>query len=221
MADRRTTLHDRIALAEGWLDRARQQLEDGRVAHGALTLMLAEAELQRAREARLPVLLAAARRRPRPPLWRSAALGLGVAVAMLGAVALMAMRTPPVADAHDGPTIVRLSGASGQMLRMVTIPSPAPEPLVVERTVIRSVVVRVPVREATRDRPPARPPAVSAPAAAVSPGAPPAAVVPPPAGPVPASVTPVTPPAPTLLSEAEVIDLVLAAERSLRRSASQ
>ncbi|MDR7485868.1 MAG: hypothetical protein QN187_11115 [Armatimonadota bacterium] len=218
MADGRTTLHERIAFAEGWLDRARQQLEDGRVAHGALTLMLAEAELRRAREARLPALLAAARRRPRTSRGRSyAALGVGLAVAMLGAMALTAMRTPPVADAHDGPIILRLSDASGQMLRMVTIPSPAPEPLVVERRVIRSVVVRVPVGEATRDTPPARPTA----APAVSPAAPPAAVLPPPSGPVPPSVTPVTPPAPTLLSEADVIDLVLAAERSLRRSANQ
>ncbi|MDR7418820.1 MAG: hypothetical protein QN178_07900 [Armatimonadota bacterium] len=219
MNEQRITLTDRIAYAEDWLDRARRRLNDGEVAEGALALVLAEAELQRAREANGAGCVTAGAG-PRKSWIAWTALGtLGLAAAV--AVATVVLLHPSLpGDPSDAAPVVRLSAATGEMLHLVTPPEPA-----VERTVVepRVVHVRVPV-----------PVPVAVPVVTAQPVVPvvkaPAPVRPEPATaradapPVPApAVAPAsTPPVATLsLTDAEVIDMVLAAERSLRRTGNQ
>jgi hypothetical protein len=219
MDDRGTTLTERITFAEDWLDRARLQIENGRVERGALTLLLAEAELQRARETGLPA--PAGSRLPRSGAWTAwVAFGaLAVAAAILAFTFAVASPLEPV-DAHvPALEIVQLSPATGDMLRIVTVPGP-----VVERTVVQSKIVRVavpvpaaaPVRQQAAPSlasPPQSVPSrrVAAPSARVAPVVPAPQVAVPPA---PAVTT-------AVLSDAEVIEMVLAAERSLRRTGNQ
>lgn len=199
-------LTERISFAEGWLARARQQVEAGHHERGMITLVLAAAEVRLAREAGTPTV------RPQPdgralPGWIAAGM------ATLSAATLIFMVVPRAVgptDVHSGqaPPVVVLSGGTGAMLNLVTAPPPA-----TERTVTRTIIVRVPVKvtEGTaRQAAPAS--AADRPAARHVPAGLP---LPPPAPAVAASSTA---PQPALLSEADVIELVLAAERSLRRS---
>jgi hypothetical protein len=226
--DKRTiTLTERIVFAEDWLDRARRQLQQGEVAGGALAMLLAEAELCRARETGLRVPTVPPQTGARS--WRSwagfAALACG---GILLAFVLAAVSPPqPGGLAQPVAPALRLAPGTGELLRMVTVPEPA-----IERTIVRSRVIRIPVP------PPAPGPRGATPASAASaPATPASAAAPPlperrspPVAPAPApqaasAVIPVlaTPPAPAaaVLSEAEVIDMVLAAERSLRRAGNQ
>jgi hypothetical protein len=213
MTTRDARLTERIGYAENWLGRARQRIEEGEVTHGTLALLLAEAELHRAREVDLPPSAGPAVR----PWAAWAAVGALTLAAAVVVITLMLPHgwAPPDAGQHLAPAVVRLSAGTGQMLHLVTVPEPP-----VERTVVQSQIVRVRVPvpvEIRRESPPA----VAAPA-------PPAPVhAPPPARPVPAAPvaappavsSPVPVPAPAaVLSEAEVIDMVLAAERTLRQT---
>ncbi|MDR7456986.1 MAG: hypothetical protein QN125_06835 [Armatimonadota bacterium] len=206
MDARRTTLAERIGFAEDWVVRARRQIQDGDLVHGTLTLLLAQAELRRARE------VGTTRQAPARP-WAVVALGIAVAAAV--AVVEFPGHAPLSAQT-EAPIIVALPDRTGALLQLVTVPEPAAP---VEQVIVRAVA-------------PARPPA-PAPAPALrseaashvgvrsQPVAPPAPV--PAAAPV--SAAPAASPAPasdaTLLSAADVIDLVLAAERSLRRPADR
>lgn len=198
-------LTERISFAEGWLARARQQVETGHHERGMLTLVLAAAEVRLAREAGGPTV------RPQPE-GRALSGWIATGVATLCAAALVFLVVPRVdgpADVHSGqaPPVVVLSGGTGAKLDLVTAPPPA-----VERTVTRTIFVRVPVmvkESAARQAAPAS--AVSRPAVRHAPAGP---LLPPPA---PAVAVGSTAPPPVLLSEADVIELVLAAERSLRR----
>lgn len=213
MEDHKTALTERIAFAEGWLVRARRQVQDGDQTRGVLTLMLAEAEVHRARE------LGAITADPgasRPAVARGAMVALAAAAALIGATVGVWRPAGPAAArdsaARDGirPPIVVLAGGTGSMLRMVQARE-AP----VERTVVRSVILRV---TASPSQAPASLAALPTPAAPVPVThlAPPRPESRPVAAPLEAA-----PSAPALLSEADLIDLVLAAERSLRRSANQ
>ncbi len=222
MEDRRAVLTDRITFAEDWLARARRQVQDGHRTRGVLTLMLAEAEVHRARELGMH---GAGSPSPRRAWLRVAALVAavgGVAVGVWhpfapgGPAGPLALRD---AAAHEtsSPPVVVLEGGTGALLRLVQAPD-AP----VERTVTVPVLVRAAITQPAALLEPAAP---AAPAAQLA-SAPPAAVTQ--AAPRRPDARPVTvaPPsavteAPVLLSEAELIDLVLAAERSLRRSANQ
>jgi hypothetical protein len=219
MGERRVTLTDRIHFAEGWLDRARRQIRDGQVVHGTLTMILAEAELHRAREEGLPLTGVAGMPAASPPRASWIASGvLAAAAAALVAVIVTAPFQAPVTTDDAAPPIVTLAGGTGEMFRIITVPGP-----VVERTVVHPRIIHVA----------ARPPRPALPAASVSP--PPAVHVAPAARPserpaaqappVPPTAPAVAAPAPAvpllLLSDADVIELVLAAERSLRRSANQ
>lgn len=218
MDDRRTTLTDRISFAEGWLDRARRQIRDGQVTHGTLTMILAEAELHRAREAGAPTGAARARMpvAPRSRGWWAAASVLAAAAAVsVALIQTVRFPVPNITDTAPHP-IVTLTGGAGEMFRIITVPGP-----VVERTVVRSQIVRLAaplphpaVSPASVSAPPVVRPAPAGPpterSASQTPPAPPALV----AAPAPAATL-------SLLSDADVIDLVLAAERSLRRSANQ
>jgi hypothetical protein len=210
------TLTERIVFAEDWLDRARRQLQQGEVAGGALAMLLAEAELSRAREAGLPTVRPEARARSWMSWAALAALAFGGLVLALSAVA--ALRPGPAALARPAIPALTLASGNGELLRLVRAPEPA-----AERTVVRSRVVRIPVPVPAPARRPA-PPAPAAPVAVPERQSPPA-VHPSPA-PQAASAPLLAPaaqpvPAAAVLSEAEVIDMVLAAERSLRRAGNQ
>jgi hypothetical protein len=215
MGERETTLSDRITFAEDWLDQARRRIQDGQTVHGTLALMLAEAELHRAREADI-----AAGARPIGRPWAAwTALG-ALSLAAVVVIVSFAVHHPPVLvfDSEDTVRpIVRLAAGTGEMLRIVTPPEP-----VVERTVVQSRIihVRVPIAPIIRVEPVPRPVAAPRPAVPARPVAVPVTVVP--QAPVqPAAAPPVAAPAPSLLTDAEVIDMVLAAERSLRQAGKQ
>ncbi len=231
MGDDRTVLTERIAYAESWLDRARRHFEDGDIDRGTLTLILAEAEVHRAREA------GTAASPPAPPVRTSPRLrGAGAAIAALAAACVLvvasvaALKDKAPVEARDAAPapVVRLSAGAGDMLRMVVAPEPVTERTVertVERTIERRVILRVPVpmvipaRDDRRARPVLPVPQI----AASQPAGPQVAVsttvsAAPDSAP---AVAPAAAPAPVVLNEADVIDLVLAAERSLRRSAKQ
>ncbi|MGQ0568928.1 MAG: hypothetical protein ACT4P5_05245 [Armatimonadota bacterium] len=225
MEDRKTALTDRITFAEDWLDRARRQIQEGHLDHGALTMILAEAELHRAREVGLPVATISSARLVRPRWSSRGAAAALIVTAVVAAVSVATSRPRATVEAHDvAMRILTLPGATGERLRMVTAAAPIVE-RTIERTVVRRMIVRVPV-PAVIDEVRQAPPASIAPAAApmgavVSPSSPAPAVPAPAVEAAPAPAAPAPAPTPALLSEADVIDLVLAAERSLRRSAKQ
>ncbi|MDI6771476.1 MAG: hypothetical protein QME77_02675 [bacterium] len=198
---------ERISFAEGWLARARQQVEAGHHERGLLTLVLAAAEVRLAREAGGQSV------RPQPD-GRALSGWVAAGMATLCAATLIYLVIPRAVgpmDVHtdQAPPVVALSGSTGAMLDLVKAPPPA-----AEKTVTRTIVVRVPVtvtEGAERQAAPAA--AADRPAARhvpVSLSLPPS---------VPTVAAGSTAPQPVLLSEADVIELVLAAERSLRRSA--
>ncbi|MBI3998388.1 MAG: hypothetical protein HY355_05090 [Armatimonadetes bacterium] len=216
MEDRSIDLTERIAFAEGWLARARRQVQDGHHARSLLTLMLAEAEMHRARELATVVPPSSLSRHP----WVQMALTVSAAVVLVGLV-LVAWRpglsADPVAADRSGPPIVVLPGASGSMLRMVqAAEAPAEAPVVVKSVIVRvAVPVAAPQLRLDISAPPP-PPVVPAAAPAQRHDAPSASAS---AAPASAAAAPAAAAAtPPLLSEADLIDLVLAAERSLRRA---
>jgi hypothetical protein len=219
MEERTPDLREHIAYAEDWLARARRQVDQGEHARGVLTLLLAEAEVQRARERAMASATPdpAARRRPHP------VLAAAVAVVFLGAglTALWQRPAAPIADAAAGPPVVVFDTTSGSMLHMVQASA---EPI--ERTVVRPVVVRVLVPHAPTAEAVRSPAAVAAlrlvPAPVAAPAPAPASARPP-VSPAPAvtQASPAALPPVVLLSEADLIELVLAAERSLRRTGGQ
>jgi len=215
MDERTPDLREQLTFAEDWLARARQQVDEGQQARGALSLLLAEAELRHARER---VMASAAQGASTRTRWAGAGLAVAAAAAFIGVALLLIWAAVPMGSvAHDTSSVpvVVLGGEIGSMLRMVQSPQ---DP--VERTVIKPVIFRITAPSAPAVALVPAPP--SAPAAALAP-APrpqvPTAVTP---AVAPAATTPVPPapaaaPAPMLLSEADLIELVLAAERSLRR----
>ncbi len=219
MENDRTGLTERITFAENWLDRARREIQEGDLDRGTLTLILAEAEVHRAREVSMTAAAPATVARTRRPAWWRPAAVAATGFLLVGFLAAFWPKARVEAPESTPLPIVRLSAGAGTMLRMVTAPEPT-----VERTVEKRVILRVPVPvsvTARDDRPVL--PAIASPGAAVRQGPVPqvaaSTTVPAPAGPAVVSVA--APPAPVLLNEADVIDLVLAAERSLRRSANQ
>ncbi len=203
-----SNLRQQITYAEDWLARARRQVDQGEHARGVFTLLLAEAEVQHARERAMASAVSTPVSRPRR---YGAALAAAVALVFAGAGLGMLWRTPhgPRVDAASDSAIVVLNTQSGSMLHMVQA---APEP--VGRTLVQSVVLRIPAPPAAaveEVRPPAQ--ALAVPARVIPAAAPVAALVP-----VPPMVAPAPP---VLVSEADLIDMVLAAERSLRRTGGQ
>ncbi|MDR7483530.1 MAG: hypothetical protein QN203_13600 [Armatimonadota bacterium] len=221
MDERRTLQIDRIAYAADWLVRARQRVEDGDPARGLLALLLAQAEVRRATDAGLAGLL------PPRRVERDALLLVASVAAVLAASAIV-LATGLAQIASLPPEVplpmVRLPQPAETMLQIVQTAPPAPE-----RTV-RGIALRpapVPAPAA-----PAAPPAAAsrlpaAPSVSIAPVAVPAAPVASsaPAAAAPAGAAPgptiAAPAPPSVLSEADLIDLVLAAERSLRRTVNQ
>lgn len=221
MDERSASLTERIALAEGWLDRARCQIRDGQVVRGALTMLLAEAELQCARDSGLARAVAARRSPGRPWTTWTAIAALVLAAATALAISLANVDPGVAGEGLISTTpIVTLSAGSGEILRLVVVPEPVVEPTVVERMVVTSRIVRVsvPVPAPTSPEPPREmtgPPPATVPVQVLP------ATAPPVQAPAAPHVVAAAPAAPVLLTEAEVVDMVLAAERSLRRTGDQ
>ncbi len=189
-----------IGFAERWLARAKQEVTDGRLARGLLTLLLAEAEVHHARERTFPAREAAL---PRSPVAMTV-LGAAVLLALLlGGRSLLTPRAEVTTGPGPAPAAVRFR-QPGSMLALVpvvltpeetaageAVAAPAP------RVVTAPRLVAPPPPQRVR-RPPTRPAVRPAPS-------------PRPAAPVAGTAAP-----PALVSDAELIDLVIAAERSLR-----
>jgi len=186
-----------IGFAERWLARAKQEVREGRLARGVLTLLLAEAEVHHARERTFPAREAAL---PRSPVAMTVLGAAALLALLLGGRSLLPSRVEVATGLAPAPAIVRFR-QPGSMLALVpavltpeetTASAPlAPAPRVVPPRAVPPKVERIrrsPTRPAARPAPAPRP---AAPAAgdAVS---------------------------PALVSDAELVDLVIAAERSLR-----
>jgi hypothetical protein len=215
-------LSERITNAEDWLARARRQLEQGETARGTLTLLLAEAEVHHAREIGMG---AAPVRAPLPRV--HAAIGMLTVVALAAAIWASGIQpaTAPQSTADaSSTTIVRLSDGHGSLLELVQASAVADAKIDENQGLpVKVRVVRVPVRSIMT------PPILSAaPVLAIS--RPPVRLEPEPVPVIAAAPVPPSPPAdapasaaakpgsPPVVSDANLIDLVLAAERSLRRA---
>ncbi len=178
-----------IGFAERWLARAKQEVTDGQLARSVLTLLLAEAEVHHARERTLPAREVAL---PRPSIAMTILGATALMVLLLAGRSLFSPRGEMITGFTSAPAVVKFK-QPGSTLALV------PAVLTPEQTVA-APAPRVPAplprvdrvwRNATRpSRPAAKPrpisPAVTAPAA------------------------------PVLVSDGDLIDLVIAAEQSLR-----
>lgn len=186
----------RIGFAERWLHRAKRHCGDGDVTRGLLTLVLAQAEMHYALETgggrvRVP------RRVPTPAL-----LAVG-AVALAVVAASWLPPAPPMHGVVASAPIVKLVAPVGSWLDLVQVPS-LPNPAALPRAHAGQVRPALHQPNASRSV-----------ALAVVPASPSAGAVP-----APAALTVVpTPSAPPVvhLSAVDLIDLVLAADRTLRK----
>ncbi len=181
-----------IGFAQRWLARAKREVTDGQTARSVLTLLLAEAEVHHARERSLPAREAAV---PRPSA-RMTILGATALVALLLAGrSLVSPKSEMVTGFGSVPAIVQFK-QPGSVLALV------PAVLMPEQTVAApaSRAPEPPVRSDRVWRNAARP---VRPALRLSPVS-------------PAVAARAAPAAPVLVSDGDLIDLVIAAERSLR-----
>ncbi|HEX4841074.1 MAG TPA: hypothetical protein VFV60_02805 [bacterium] len=196
-----TQVVTRIGFAERWLHRAKCHYGDGDATRGLLSVVLADAEMRYALESGGMNLKASPRR-----LWIPALLLAGT-LAVLAAVTTDWLLPPPAASgAAADPHIFRLTSPVGMWLTLVQTASPvniAPRSQVRRDAVRRSAVRAATVR-------PAPSPAVGA-VPSVSYNVAPIAS---PSQPAPVVVVP---PA-AVLSTAELIDLAISADRTLRRA---
>lgn len=197
----------RIGFAERWLLRARAQCEDGNVAGGLLTLSLADAEVRYALEA--GGWQAHGTRRWRRVPW----VLLAAASAALLVWGLRAVPVPVSAGPTDGPPVVRLPAQVGTLLAMVTVPaapsSPAPAASVAAPRPTRRAAAGQPVQQVRASMPAPAPSIVSTAPAVVT-------TTPSPTTASSASVRPSTVMPVQLISDVDLIEMVLAADRTLR-----
>ena len=178
-----------IGFAERWLARAKQEVTDGQLARSVLTLLLAEAEVHHARERTLPAREAAL---PRPSIAMTILGTTALMVLLLAGRSLFSPRGEMVTGFTSAPAVVKFK-QPGSTLALV------PAVLTPEQTVA-APAPRAPAPLPRADRvwrSAARP---SRPAAK----------------PRPVSPAVTAPAAPVLVSDGDLIDLVIAAERSLR-----
>ena len=184
-----------IGFAERWLFRARQECTEGNLVRGLLTLLLAEAEVQHAREVTLPSQAAVL---PRPSAVAMVVGATGLVVLLLLALTGFPSEGELVTGASGGPPVIRFEQPVGSTLALV----PA---------VISSSQQTQPawLRRARHAAPFEASPAESARASRVAARR---------ATPAKRGVPPLakTPGTSRLVSDDDLIDLVLAAERSLR-----
>jgi hypothetical protein len=212
----------RIGFAERWLQRAREECLDGDVARGLLTLVLADAEVRRVLQLAVPP---APRPRPRRPSVAVVAAFLVAAAAALQ-VGVLALGAAPVDSAGLAPRLMLRAGA-GMLLEpyaysparerdaIVTIPpvqAPA-QPARASQSV--QVPAPVPSGQTAVSVVPLIPPAASA-APAPAPDAVPAVM--PAAVPAAAPAMAPAPAANTVITGIDLLDLVIVADRTLRRT---
>ena len=181
-----------IGFAERWLTRAKQEVSSGNRARGILALLLAEAEVHHARETAAPARAIAL---PRPaPIATLLAVGL-LAGLLLAVPALLAPPDLPTGTETTA-AVIRFKHQVGSTLALIPVAAArGEETAVAAQPAAKPAAVTRPSRPAPIRRTMVRSTVrrtASAPRA-----------------------TAIAPP-PQLLSESELIDLVLAAERSLR-----
>lgn len=204
----------RIGFAERWLDRAKRQCAEGNLTRGALTLVLADAEVHHALQVAGAMGTRRAGRTVIPPLM------LALVVASAGVLLLSRLWMAPVTVSADpAPPIVTLTSRVGTLLDLVqTVPQPASR-IVLTAPAVKSATM--PVRTVTRDVRHSSGASTVLPSLA-SPST--TAVVQLAPSPVPlqtVSVSPAATPAAREISTGDLIDLVLAAERTLRSDPAQ
>ncbi len=193
----------RIGFAERWLHRARRHCVDGNVTRGLLTLVLAEAEMQYALEAGGVSTKGGQRSLAVPTVLAVAALAAAVAV-----VASWLPATPPTPSAIPSSPIVKFATPVGTLLDLIQAPAAtAPTPVVAVAPIIQRGSARPAVVQQVHLR--VAPEVVSAP---VTRPATAAVVVSPP----PLVVQVFQAPSAPVISEVDLIDLAIAAERTLR-----
>lgn len=214
----------RISFAERWLQRAREECLDGDVGRGLLTLVMADAEVRRLLQLAVPPAP-----RARASMRPAVVVAAGVLIAALAAVQLgmFALRAPvQSAGLAPGLTLRPGTGAlleslQGQQPTEVAVAAPqvparaAAPPSTPSRARVPlakpTAVSRVPSAPAVPVQTPAvRPSPLPAPTAA------PVVAASPAPSPVPAASQ--AEPADSTLSLADLLDLVIVADRTLRRS---
>lgn len=220
-AEGTTQVVTRIGFAERWLHRARTQCTDGDIAGGLVTLTLADAEVRYALET-AGIARTAPRRLARTRRVKAASMLVATAAAAVvaGAWAVLSGPVQPGARAVDGPPVIRFAPV-GSLLASMDVPSDA--------TVVTSGAVsgsrfagrtagqrtlRVGARPATHPRAAGSSgaPVAARPAARASAGTSPLSAVPP----APAAATTSAAATPFALSEADLIEMVIAASRALQ-----
>ncbi len=187
----------RIGFAEGWLVRAKRQCVEGDVTRGLLTLVLAEAEMHYAREAGGAPAQSDPRRRMTSTVFAVSALTAAVVVAVSWFPS-----APPVASMASTPPVVRFTAPIGTLLDLVQVPPAAKA---------ASVAAVVPTLHPGPPRP-SRQAEPRPSSTAVPTGGSPAPI----AAVQPVIVQVVHVPSRPLISEVELIDLAITAERTLR-----
>jgi len=187
---RREHLAHHIGFAERWLRRARQEVARGDLGRGLLTLLLAEAEVHHARSG--GVVLERAANRPSAVVTILGASAL--AAALLVGLAAALPQSDVAAVLPSSAPVIRFKQPVGSTLALIPmVVAPAPAEVIAAPPQV-SAVPGAPRTVSVR-----RPPVRSATATQSAPATGPAPVV-----------------LPVLLSDGDLIDLVLAAERSLR-----
>lgn len=188
---RRDHLAHQIGFAERWLRRAQEEVAQGDLGRSQLTLMLAEAEVHHARSGGAALQRAATR----PSALFTILGAAGLAAALLAGLTAALPQTDVTGFLPSSPPVIRFRQPVGSTLAMLPM---AVAPAVL--TQATSAPPQVPVITGAPRRLGARRPTVRAAA--------------------PTRSTPVDAPAPVvvpqLVSDGDLIDLVLAAERSLR-----
>lgn len=219
----------RIGFAERWLQRAREECLDGEVARGLLTLVLADAEVRRVLQ-----LVDAPAQRSRPRLLPFLAVSLaGLAAAALALQPGMFPQGTSLAESAALAPGMTLRAGTGALLTPVDVADSLEAvpvtPLQGKAATIRTPKAKSTSAETTETLLPRRAPSTSLPPVVIS-TAPVVAPVPaqgPASGLQPASSTaapPVVPaPAsvhapPSDVSDVDLLDLVIVADRTLRRS---
>ena len=180
-----------IGFAERWLARAKQEVTDGQLARSVLTLLLAEAEVHHARERTLPAREAVL---PRPSIAMTILGATALMVLLLAGRSLFSPRGEMITGFTSAPAVVKFKqpGSTLALVPAVLTPEPAvaaPAPRAAPAPPRPDRVGRSATRVVT-SKPAAKPQSLSPSGAA--------------------------PEQPVLLSEGDLIELVIAAERSLR-----
>jgi len=190
-----------IGFAERWLARAKREVAEGNLARSLLTLLLAEAEVHHAREANAPSPRSAVP--PRLPAV-PAILGAAGLAALLVALSIFPPRGEIVEGIYPAPPVIRFNQQVGTTLALVSA-------VIAPSQHLQAADPASPARQA---RPMEASPAGGERTSRVMPRLAARRVQSTQARPAPSVPETVTP---SLVSDGDLLDLILTAERSLRR----